>query len=77
MSAVRLVLVLGSLLLFGGVLNGDEDCVEGEEGCEAQSPAKALPMAEAQNDVYVLTDDNFSEIVKEEEMVMATFYAPW
>lgn len=77
MAPVRLVPLLCCLLLFGGVLNGDEDCVEGEEGCDAPPPAKALPNAEVQNGVYVLNDDNFAEIVKEEDMVMATFYAPW
>jgi hypothetical protein len=74
---MRLVVLLGSLLLLGGGLNGDEDCVEGEEGCDAPPPTKALPKAEVQRDIYVLTDDNFAEIVKEEDLIMATFYAPW
>ncbi len=72
---MRCFLVLGALLLLGGVLKGDEDCVEGEEGCDAR-PSEA-PSADAQNSIYILTDENFAEIVKKEEMIMATFYAPW
>lgn len=77
MKSVWTALLLGYLLLFGGVLSSDEDCVEGEEGCEAQEHAQSTPMAEAHNDIYILTDENFAEVVKKEEMIMATFYAPW
>lgn len=68
---------MGTLLLFGGALCQDEDCVEGEEGCEAPQPTQSTPAAEAYNGIYLLTDENFSEVVKQEEMIMATFYAPW
>ena len=76
MRSVRLALLLGSLLLSAGVLRGDEDCVEGEDGCDAP-PAPALPKPDAQNNIYILTDENFGDIVKKEELIMATFYAPW
>lgn len=72
------VLLLVALLLCDCV-RGD-DCVEGEEGCEDSAPSKPaskIAVADKENDIYVLTDDNFAEIVKDEELIMATFYAPW
>ena len=57
-------------------MRADEDCVEGEEGCEA-APSKPTVPVQAQNDVYILTDENFAEVVKDKEIIMATFYAPW
>ena len=76
MKGSRCCVVLSVLLLFGGVLCADEDCVEGEEGCGVEEPTQA-PAAESQNDIYLLTDQNFGEVVKQEEMIMVTFYAPW
>ena len=76
MKRTRLCVLLGLLLLNGGVLSSDEDCVEGEEGCGVQETPQA-PAAESLNGIYLLNDQNFAEVVKQEEMIMATFYAPW
>ena len=73
---MKVCLLFGCLLLFSGVVLADEDCVEGEDGCEGPAP-DAAPKPDAQNSIYILTDQNFAEIVKKEEMIMATFYAPW
>lgn len=75
MKIVWCFLLVNSVLLLGGVLSSDEDCVEGEEDCVAQGATS--PAAETHKDIYILTDDNFGEVVKQEEMIMATFYAPW
>ena len=58
----------------------DEDCVEGEEGCDpTRTPGHTSggPVADSQDNILILTDENFAEIVKKEEMIMTTFYAPW
>ena len=77
MKAVHCSILLLLLALHGGVVRADEDCVEGEEGCEAESSSQPTVQVEKQNDIYILTDENFGEVVKKEEMIMATFYAPW
>ncbi len=72
------VLLVGLLMLKGSVNGDDEDCAEGEEGCGLDGAASnSLPVAEKQNNLLLLTDENFVEVVKNEEMIMATFYAPW
>lgn len=68
------VLFLLGLLLAGRMVGADEDCIEGEDGCQAPTVTQST---DAQNSIYILTDENFAQIVKEEELIMATFYAPW
>ena len=66
--------ILLGILLVSRMVGADEDCVEGEDDCQAPTVTQTT---DAQNSIYILTDENFAEIVKEEEMIMATFYAPW
>ena len=79
MKVVLLLLLLNFLWLTP--IKSDEDCVEGEEGCASAhadgESSKALQEAEVQNNVLVLNDENFAEIVKELDMILVTFYAPW
>lgn len=73
---VVLCLLLLSALRLRPVLS-DEDCVEGEEDCSSAHAGSRHPRAEVQNSILILTDDNFGEVVKDEEMILVTFYAPW
>ncbi len=77
MKATWCCVLLGCMLLCGELVSSDEDCVEGEEGCEAPHSSQPSVSVDAHNDIYILTDENFAEVVKKEEMIMATFYAPW
>ena len=73
MKVLQCFLLLSALCL--ARVHGDEDCVEGEENCSSAS--EDYSGAEKQNNILVLTDDNFGDIVKGEEMILVTFYAPW
>lgn len=78
MRAAIFLLLLNCLWL--NPILADEDCVEGEEGCSsahADGKSSKLKEAEVQNNILVLNDDNFGEIVQESDMILVTFYAPW
>ena len=57
----------------------DGDCVEGEENCSvhAESEDSRHSLARMHNNILILTDDNFDEVITKEETILATFYAPW
>lgn len=75
MKDVLFFLLLGAVWLHPA--RSDEDCVEGEENCSGRAGGEARHHAEVHNNILILTDDNFSEVVKEEEMMLVTYYAPW
>ena len=78
MKIILCLLLLNYLWL--SPTRGDEDCVEGEEGCSsahAGGESASKYNAEMQNDIMVLNDENFADIVKEADMILVTFYAPW
>ena len=85
MKSFACVLVIGWLLMMSQNsptwADGDEDCVEGEEGCSAQgsseSSSSGASVADVQNNILVMNDANFADVLKKEEMIMVTFYAPW
>lgn len=77
MKTILLLVLLNCLWL--NPIRSDEDCVEGEEGCASAHAEgeSSKAKAEVQNNVLVLNDENFGDVVKESEMILVTFYAPW
>ena len=54
----------------------DADCVLGEEGCQV-SPPVSEEGGGTVDLIAIFTDSDIQDAIKQEDMVVVVFYAPW
>jgi len=74
-----LLLLLLGLLVSSNIVKGDEDAGEDAETeeMELDEEEEAGTAVEKEGGVAVLTDDNFDDYLKEHDVTIVEFYAPW
>ena len=55
----------------------DADCVLGEEGCPESEESSSASSSETVDLIAILTDSDIQDSIKQEEMFVVVFYAPW
>ena len=56
---------------------GETDDIDEEDEDDTLDMELVEPEVEIENNVYVLTPDNFDGFIASQELVMVEFYAPW
>ena len=55
----------------------DADCVLGEEGCQSPQEDRVDETGGTVDLIAIFTDSDIQEAIKQEDMLVVVFYAPW
>ena len=71
------LLLLSLLAQWGLCTEDDADCVLGEEGCQSPQEDQSEESGGTVDLIAIFTDSDIQEAIKQEDMLVVVFYAPW
>ncbi|XP_002732815.1 protein disulfide-isomerase A4-like [Saccoglossus kowalevskii] len=78
MKALKIsAVIFGCILLFANVNTTDEEGGETAEIPDEEELESLEPDVQEENDVLVLTQKNFDDVVPDKDIILVEFYAPW